>query len=53
MPLFRFHRGGLQDSLDITIIVRDISELMNVIRKSHEPWMPPNIKTFGVILKVF
>lgn len=27
MPLFRFHRGGLQDSIDTTIIVKDLYDL--------------------------
>lgn len=28
MPLFRFHRGGLQDSLETTIIVKTRDELL-------------------------
>ena len=31
MPLFRFHRGSLEDSLSTTVIVKSIDELKNVI----------------------
>lgn len=50
MPLFRFHRGGLDDSLATTVIVKDITELMMIIKKAHENWMPPNAETFGVMI---
>lgn len=50
MPLFRFHRGGLYESLQTTIIVKDIQDLMNVIKNSYENFLPKNIKTFGVII---
>lgn len=37
MPLFRFHRGGLHDSLQTTVIVDSIIELYVVIsREANE-----------------
>ncbi len=44
MPLFRFHRGGLQESLDTTIIVRTFNDLikaivnMDLIINENPPW---------------
>jgi hypothetical protein len=34
MPLFRFHRGGLHDSLQTTIIVKSMEELQRAIMSS-------------------
>lgn len=31
MPLFRFHRGSLEDSLKTTIVVNSIEDLLNKI----------------------
>ena len=50
MALFRFHRGGLSESLETTIIVKNVIELMNAIRKYHENWMPSNAENFGIII---
>lgn len=38
MPLFRFHRGGLEESLKTTVIVRSISELKNIIHDNWSAW---------------
>lgn len=38
MPLFRAHRGGLQDSLDTTRIVKNISELKLAILRDWDNW---------------
>ena len=35
MPLFRFHRGSLKESLKTTVIVKNKSELINVILKGN------------------
>lgn len=43
MALFRFHRGGLQDSLMTTVIVKNINELSSLIFNYIEPWV--NIKS--------
>lgn len=32
--LFRFHRGGLQESLDTTVEVQDVSEIELLVRKA-------------------
>lgn len=50
MALFRFHRGGLHESLQSTVIVKNTLELMDVIKKSHENWMPGNADHFGVMI---
>lgn len=36
MPLFRFHRGGLEESLKTTVIVRNDIELCKVIANSFD-----------------
>ena len=38
MPLFRFHRGSLADSLATTVIVKKEEELMKFIFDSHMAW---------------
>jgi len=35
MPLFRFHRGGLKESLQTTIIVKNLHDLMLAIFKNY------------------
>lgn len=40
MPLFRFHRGQLKDSLKTTIIVKSEEELIKVIFYSQVDWNP-------------
>lgn len=50
MPLFRFHRGGLHESLQTTVIVDNMNELMDVIKTAHEDWLPPNSEAFGIII---
>lgn len=42
MPLFRSHRGGLQDSLDTTIIVKNIDQLELAILRDWEEWSTTN-----------
>jgi len=37
MALFRFHRGGLQDSLDTTIIVKSFQHLCAIIADHAAP----------------
>lgn len=39
MPLFRFHRGGLHDSLATTVIVRDINHLKSIIAASLDDFI--------------
>lgn len=34
MPLFRYHRGGLQESLNTTIVVKDKEDLKRAIKKA-------------------
>ena len=36
MPLFRFHKGGLHESLQTTIIVKTFNELVKAIVTSEE-----------------
>lgn len=36
MALFRFHRGGLQESLATTIIVRTFNDMVKAILFNHE-----------------
>ncbi len=42
MPLFRSHRGGLQDSLDTTVIVKNIMQLELAILRDFENWPTTN-----------
>lgn len=42
MALFRFHRGGLQDSLDTTVIVKNIIDLELAILRDFENWTTTN-----------
>ena|SRR5215475_7862188 len=35
MALFRFHRGDLMDSLKTTVIVKNMDELINIIKTKH------------------
>lgn len=57
MPLFRRHRGGLDESLATTVIVKNIADLKAEITKDWEMWLDhpaaahSNFKTFDV--KVF
>ena len=53
MPLFRFHKGGLQDSLDTTVIVRNMHELMKVISHRHENFLGECKLTFGIIIGAY
>lgn len=54
MPLFRFHRGGLIESLKTTVIVKDLEELKEVIMHGWINWLgfagatPSNFKDFDV-----
>ena len=38
MPLFRKHRGSLKDSLETTIIVKDIADLRKAIYEDWAEW---------------
>lgn len=40
MPLFRFHRGGLQDSLNTTVIVKNLHELLRIVLNASELQLP-------------
>lgn len=44
MPLFRFHRGGLQESLDTTIIVKTFNDMVKAIVMSFDEEMLANQK---------
>ncbi len=50
MPLFRFHRRNLDESLETTVIVKDMTELRKVIKESYKNWEPPNIENFELII---
>ena len=39
MPLFRKHRGSLEDSLKTTIVVKNMAHLKQCIKDDWEPWM--------------
>lgn len=47
MPLFRFHKGMLSDSLKTTIIVKNIEELRDALISSWSGWLddPKSIKS--------
>lgn len=51
MPLFRFHRGGLHESLQTTIIVRTFNDMVKAIIMSFDEDM---LKTqnWGAIFEV-
>lgn len=36
MALFRFHRGLLSDSLETTVIVKNIAELLSIINEKED-----------------
>jgi hypothetical protein len=38
MALFRYHRGGLQESLDTTVVVSTLNDLEVIIALWHAPW---------------
>lgn len=42
MPLFRFHRGGLDESLATTVIVKTHRQLRKVIKDSFGDFILPN-----------
>lgn len=50
MPLFRFHKGSLEESLKTTIIVRSKLQLYNILlwKMAHE-----NNNPFPFVLKIF
>lgn len=50
MPLFRFHRGGLHDSLQTTVIVKSMNDLLNVISHRHEQFIGEYKTNFGIII---
>ena len=47
MPLFRFHRGGLAESLQTTRIVKSVRDLRLAIEYSLDEW-PTTNKEFNV-----
>lgn len=53
MPLFRFHRGCLNESLATTVIVRNMNELMYVIQHRHEEFSGKYKKCFGIIIEPY
>lgn len=44
MPLFRFHRGGLDESLKTTIIVRTFNDMVKAIIDSFDEKMIANAR---------
>lgn len=50
MALFRFHKGGLQESLDTTVIVKDVMTLMEIIRNRHKDFTGEENHQFGVVI---
>ncbi len=50
MPLFRFHKGGLQESLDTTVIVNNIEELRKAIKDRHKGFLQEEKDFFGIII---
>jgi hypothetical protein len=53
MPLFRFHRGNLSESLETTIIIKDILELMEIIKKSYINYIPLNIDNISLTIEPY
>ena len=53
MPLFRFHRGGLEESLATTRIVKDIYELRKVIEHDWHSWPSTNNKNFRIEIEAY
>lgn len=51
MPLFRFHRGGLHESLQTTIIVKTFNEMVKAIVMSFDEEMLAK-QTWGAQFKV-
>ena len=51
MPLFRFHRGGLDESLSTTIIVKTFNDLVKAIVMSFDEEMLKK-QTWGAQFKV-
>jgi hypothetical protein len=49
MPLFRFHRGQLDDSLKTTVIVKNMTDLMTVIKQSYDMFKGEKNNNFGII----
>lgn len=53
MPLFRFHRGSLQDSLKTTIIVHDLTDIVRAVVLSEEIWKDRmEEKAYGAIFEI-
>ena len=47
MPLFRFHRGGLHESLQTTVIVKTPDDLSNIAFDAMKQWV--NIQSINDI----
>lgn len=52
MPLFRFHKGSLEESLKTTIIVKDFNELKKIIVEAMKHWMFINEENPEIELKI-
>lgn len=51
MPLFRFHRGGLQESLQTTIVVKTFNDVVKAIVMSFDEEMLAK-QTWGAAFKI-
>lgn len=51
MPLFRFHRGGLHDSLQTTIIVKNLNDIVKAVVLSFDQDMLAS-QTWGAKFKI-
>lgn len=52
MPLFRFHRGGLDESLQTTRMVKDIKDLIKLIEHDWIEWPLIN-KNFNIEIEAY
>lgn len=52
MALFRFHKGALKESLETTIIVKNINQLMDEIRNYYGTVIP-TLSEFGIITNTY
>jgi len=50
MPLFRFHRGGLDESLKTVVVVKNMHDLMKIISCYHEKITGKEKYDFGIMI---
>lgn len=50
MTLFRFHRGGLEESLATTIIIKSRNELMQAIKDRHKKFSNLDVNDFCIVI---